>query len=75
MDTTQIIIAVCGFTVFISVGLIAYIWADAKHAIKETVSDKTCNERMNNGKKRMDCQDEKLRKHRHDTEGKVRIEL
>ena len=75
MDTTQIIIAVCGFTVFISVGLIVYIWADAKHAINTTVNDKTCNERMENGRKRMNCQDDKLRKHRHDGEGKVRIEL
>ena len=75
MDTTQIIIAVCGFTVFISVGLIVYIWADAKQAIKQTVTESRCNERMENGTKRMDCQDDKLRQHRHDGEGKVRIEL
>lgn len=75
MDTTQIIIAVCGFTVFVAVGLIIYIWTDAKQAIRETVSKENCNERMEHGQKRMDCQDNKLRKHRHDVDGKVSIEL
>ena len=75
MDTTQIIIAVCGFTVLISVGLIIYIWTDAKQAIKETVAERVCNERMTNGSRRMECQDEKLKNHRHDESGKVRVEL
>jgi hypothetical protein len=75
MDTTQIIVAVCGFAISVAVALIVYVWIDTKGFIKQAVSEKTCTERMGRENEYREKLCDKLRDHQHNENGSVRINL
>jgi hypothetical protein len=75
MTTTQIIIAVCSFSIAIAIWLIIYIWTDAKKAIASAVPDILCCERRKLDREHVDSINNKLCRHEHAEDGKVLVEL
>lgn len=75
MTTTQMIIAGFAFLVSMCVALIAYIWKDAKDAIKDAVTKEHCKTSHEQIEEKIDMACSKIKKHRHTDEGKVEVEL
>ena len=75
MTTTQIIIAFGSFMLMVAIGLVAYIWLDAKKEISASVKDSQCKERMGTSRDALGYVEAHLACHSHDAEGKVKVEL
>ena len=76
MTTTQIIITVCSFSVSVAVGLIVYIWVDARRAIAKATTEDDCKERRERQKAELELVDKNLRNHVHDEHGgRATVEL
>lgn len=69
MTTTQIIVTVCSFSISVAVGLVIYIWLDAKRSISHATTETQCAERREHQREDLELVDNNLRNHTHDSHG------
>jgi len=75
MTTTQIIVAFSSFAFMLAIGLIGYIWLDAKKEISNSVKELQCKERMNKSQESLKYVETHLANHSHGEAGKVKVDL
>jgi hypothetical protein len=75
MTTTQIIIVFGSFAFLTAIGLVGYIWLDAKKDIANSVKESRCKERMDNAKDALGYVEDHLANHSHDKSGNVKVDL
>jgi hypothetical protein len=75
MTTTQIIVAVCGFSILSLVSMVVYIWKDLRSGVKNSVTQQHCTSRSNEIETKINnvCAD--LGSHYHKPDGKAVGEL
>lgn len=71
----QVIISVTSGAILIVIGLVVYIWQDAKGVIKNAVSEENCKQRREGEKKDFDRLEFDFRNHAHCECGKVKVIL